>query len=483
MDALLDPVDPRSRLAGRRLVRRLGSGRRWSAFTTALVDGVPPDDGQVRDPRPTLARDAVLLRARADAAERGLWRRAAILARLDHPHILRLLDVAEDASGLPCLLVERLPGGTLAELLRRRQSIAPGEAVTILAPLVDALRAAHLAGVGHGAVSPGSVSFAADGRPVLAGWSDARAVEPSQPTALAEDWIAFGELADGVLRSSSVGERTAIATWSAELAPLVADHEFANRLQQRIHALARPLPILLDQQDESGSSVAAVLRASADAPAGGRLPGTRRAAADDRRRRGSGRFRGLRRRLPAGLTDGRSVPRRRLVLGSVAGAAALVMATVVLLPTQDEPRAPSPAGYTRTSGTTVPGRPAAPEPEPITPGSATDPLTADDPVAATGELLARREHCRGSHDPTTCRLGYVEEGSAFHDAEETGEPLGTIDAAGLELVDRQGDAAVVRGLLDASTTAGPTHDARQPVTLLVVRGVTGWRVREVFTAE
>ena len=66
---------------------------------------------------------------------------------------------------------------TLGELLRRRESIAPGEAVTILAPLVDAVRAAHLAGISHGGIAATAVSFAADGRPVLAGWSQAVAVD------------------------------------------------------------------------------------------------------------------------------------------------------------------------------------------------------------------------------------------------------------------------------------------------------------------
>lgn len=517
METLLDPLDPQPLLAGRRLVRRLGTGRRWSAYSTVLRDDGLAPDGMSGPGRPALAADAVLLRARADAAERGLWRRAAVLSRLDHPHILRLLDVAEDASGLPCLLVERLSGGTLAELLRRRETMAPGEAVTILAPIVDAVRAAHLVGIAHGDVTPMAVVFAADGRPVLSGWSEARTVEgavrrgggtlPGQPEFVA-DWVGVGRLVDNVLRATSVGESTAVSDWIAEAAPGLADHELSNRLQQRIHGLARPLPVLLDREADPPISAAAAVRSSADAGQRPQIPTTRRAAAAERRQRGTGRRGRARTRgrrpddhrlggattttaIPEGTTRYTVLARRpRLLLGAIGACAVLVVGTMILLPSERAETLPEPASFIepprpeQTNGSANEAAPYDPAPTEavLEPESAPDVVLGADPIPAAIELSARRERCRGEQASTSdCILDYAEQGSAFHDTESTGPTLGPIDTTGLELIDRQGDAAVLRGLTLAIDGAGGDEE-RQPVTLLMVRGETGWRLREIFTA-
>lgn len=522
MEALLDPHDPQAMIAGRRLVRRLGSGRRWTAYSTVLRDGTRPTDGAPESGRPALAADAVLLRARADAAERGLWRRAAILSKLEHPHILRLLDVAEDVGGLPCLLVERLPGGSLAELLRRRGTIAPGEAVTILAPIVDAVRAAHLADIAHGGITPTTVAFACDGRPVLSGWSDACAVEgpaghrigtPRTEPEFVADWLAVGRLVDGVLRTTSLGDTVDVSTWIAEAAPGLADHELANRLQQRIHALARPLPVLLERVAEPPLSAAVALRTWSDAAADAAAPLTRRAVAEERRQRGLAartrvRIRGARLRRhhrsmddpaaptePATPTEWTTRPstaarRRRLILGAVGASVALVTGALLLLPSDDDGSASEPAAVAdppaaaNGEGSVSSDDPAEPGPPADAEGQASneDAILGSDPVLAAVELGARRDRCRSGPAAESCVLGYAEYGSAFHDAEITGDAIGPVDPAGLELVDRQGDAAVIRGSVQGGTDDAGTYEERQPVTLLVVRGETGWRLREIFTA-
>ncbi|MBF4569192.1 hypothetical protein ITJ57_10490 [Plantibacter sp. VKM Ac-2880] len=507
METSIDPSDAAVTVAGRRLVRRLGTGQEWTAYSTVPVDADPAGRGG-GVLAPTVV-DAVLLRARADAAERGLWRRTAILSRLDHPHIVKLIDVAEDPGGLPCLLVERLAGGTLGELLRRRESIAPGEAVTILAPLVDAVRAAHLAGIAHGGIAATAVSFAADGRPVLAGWSQAVAVDrpglsggTGRPDpGFVEDWSAFSRLMDGVLRSTPSADQPTTEPWVAELAPGLADHEIANRLQQRIHALARPLPVLLDRVDPPTGTAADDIRAAVEHDRAMRAttPPTRRAAAEARRRTPvAARFRqrlDVRpgRRSPVAAADRpearRGSPsRRRLVLGGAGAAVVLASTAMVLLP----PEAPSTADAGSSSQ-----QPSTPEPRSSTPApvpsvqadaaasaeavDAVDAVEGDDPLAAARALVLRRDQCRSSSD-ATCLWEAVEPGSPFGDEEQVGDGIGPIEAATLELVDRQGDAAVLRGTAEAAATDDVAPKRRQPVTLLVVRGETGWRLREVFTA-
>ena len=98
-------------------------------------------------------------------------REAALLGALDHPHLVRLLEVVHQPQrgGAPrvALVLELLAGGSLAALLARRGRLRPGEVVTAIAPVAAALAHAHGNGVVHGDLSPGNIVFTAEGRPVL----------------------------------------------------------------------------------------------------------------------------------------------------------------------------------------------------------------------------------------------------------------------------------------------------------------------------
>ncbi|MGK5171292.1 serine/threonine-protein kinase [Geodermatophilus sp. CPCC 205761] len=98
-------------------------------------------------------------------------REAALLGELDHPHLVRLVDVVHQprrgAQPRVALVLDLLPGGSLAALLARRGRLRPGEVVTAVAPVAAALAHAHEHGVVHGDLSPGNIVFTAEGRPVL----------------------------------------------------------------------------------------------------------------------------------------------------------------------------------------------------------------------------------------------------------------------------------------------------------------------------
>src|SRR4051812_36761633 len=98
-------------------------------------------------------------------------REAALLGELDHPHLVRLHEVVHQPSrgGAPrvALVLDLLAGGSLAALLDRRGRLRPGEVVTAIAPVAAPLAHAHLHGVVHGDLSPGTIVFTAEGRPVL----------------------------------------------------------------------------------------------------------------------------------------------------------------------------------------------------------------------------------------------------------------------------------------------------------------------------
>ena len=98
-------------------------------------------------------------------------REAALLGALDHPHLVRLVEVVHQprrgGAARVALVLDLLEGGSLAALLAVRGRLTAGEVVTVCAPVAAALAHAHAQGVVHGDLSPGNVVFTAQGRPVL----------------------------------------------------------------------------------------------------------------------------------------------------------------------------------------------------------------------------------------------------------------------------------------------------------------------------
>jgi len=84
----------------------------------------------------------------------------SILARLDHPHCVRLLDAGETDDGLPYLVTEFVEGRELGELLRRPLEVE--RATRITAQLLDALEHTHAQGVVHRDLKPANVLVCTD---------------------------------------------------------------------------------------------------------------------------------------------------------------------------------------------------------------------------------------------------------------------------------------------------------------------------------
>ena len=114
------------------------------------------------------------LRAGSGAVDLARIRReATLLTELDHPHIVRVLEVVHDGDGV-ALAMQFAPGGSLEDLLAERGRLAPGEVVAVAAPVADALASAHRRGVLHGDVKPANVMFTSDGEPLLSDFGVAR---------------------------------------------------------------------------------------------------------------------------------------------------------------------------------------------------------------------------------------------------------------------------------------------------------------------
>lgn len=99
------------------------------------------------------------------AGERFL-REAERLRRIDHPHVIRVLETGHLDDGRPYFAMDLIEGGTLAQLVSRRGALPPREAITIVEALADALEAIHEAGLIHRDVKAENVVLRGDA-PVL----------------------------------------------------------------------------------------------------------------------------------------------------------------------------------------------------------------------------------------------------------------------------------------------------------------------------
>lgn len=148
------------------LIGHGASGQVWRGVTSRTGEPIALKRLRSADP-------AVLRAARAEAA---------LLSALDHPHLIRLHDLVPHGADL-VLVLELADGGSLAELLRRRGRLSPGETVSAIAPVAAALAYAHERTVVHADVSAANVLFRADGHPLLADLGLARLVGATGPPA------------------------------------------------------------------------------------------------------------------------------------------------------------------------------------------------------------------------------------------------------------------------------------------------------------
>jgi len=89
-------------------------------------------------------------------------REARAVAAIDDPHALRVFDIIEQ-DGRPWIVMELVRGRTLTDEIRARGALPATEVARIGLSLVDALVAAHRAGVLHRDVKPSNVILGFDG--------------------------------------------------------------------------------------------------------------------------------------------------------------------------------------------------------------------------------------------------------------------------------------------------------------------------------
>ncbi|MEO8057123.1 MAG: HDOD domain-containing protein, partial [Burkholderiales bacterium] len=102
--------------------------------------------------------------AAADPAAVNQWlQEARSVSRLTHPHIVPVFE-ADLHQQQPYLVFEYVPGPTLSQHLKARGSLPATEAVVMMLGVLDALHAAHAAGVVHRDLKPSNILVDGAGR-------------------------------------------------------------------------------------------------------------------------------------------------------------------------------------------------------------------------------------------------------------------------------------------------------------------------------
>jgi Tol biopolymer transport system component/serine/threonine protein kinase len=134
-------------LSGRYLLKgELGAGGMGTVYRA--VDLRTGADVAVKVPHPFLVRDKEYIDR--------LRREAQIAASLHSPRIALVTDFA-DHEGMPYLVMEFVPGETLADLLHREGALSVGDALHIAVEVARALDAAHQRGISHRDLKPQNV--------------------------------------------------------------------------------------------------------------------------------------------------------------------------------------------------------------------------------------------------------------------------------------------------------------------------------------
>ncbi|WP_406725950.1 serine/threonine-protein kinase [Streptomyces sp. GD-15H] len=148
-------------IAGRyRLLSKLGHGGMGTVWRAA--DETVDREVAVKEPR---VPDHLPERERANAFER-MRREARAAARLDHPAVVNVHDVAV-VDGQPWIVMELVQGRSLGAVLQEEGTLSAREAARVGLEVLGALEAAHAARILHRDVKPDNVLLGRHDRVVL----------------------------------------------------------------------------------------------------------------------------------------------------------------------------------------------------------------------------------------------------------------------------------------------------------------------------
>ena len=131
-----------------------------------------------------LHRGVAVKLLRADLADQAdlrarFEREARAAARISHPNVVAVFDIGEHL-GAPYIVMERLPGGSLAHELADG-TLTQDQAGAVVLEILSALEAAHRLGVLHRDIKPSNILRGHDGHAKVADFGIAKVAEDPDP--------------------------------------------------------------------------------------------------------------------------------------------------------------------------------------------------------------------------------------------------------------------------------------------------------------
>jgi serine/threonine-protein kinase len=151
-----EPASPQ-RFGSYRVVRRLGEGGFGTVYLGERLDGEFEQQVAIKVLRPGHDSHEVLRRFQQERQ---------ILARLEHPHIARLLDGGTAADGRPYVVLERVEGRPIDSFCDETGLGVDGR-LGLFLRVCDPVQYAHQRLVVHRDLKPGNILVTADGTPKL----------------------------------------------------------------------------------------------------------------------------------------------------------------------------------------------------------------------------------------------------------------------------------------------------------------------------
>src|SRR5439155_2983153 len=242
-------------IAGRyRLKRQLSK--------TKMADVWLADDG-------VLERRVVVKLLGPDADLPRFEREARAAATLAHPNIVQVFDYGED-EGRPYMVLEYLPGGTLAERLPEGAALGDEETRQVATDVAAGLADAHQHGVVHRDLKPGNVLFDVEGRAKVADFGIAHVVGADT---LTEEGMVIGTavyISPEQVASGPATPATDVYAFGVLLYRLLSGRfpfESSNALElARMHRELDPPPIEAFRPDAPADLAALAMAALAKGP-------------------------------------------------------------------------------------------------------------------------------------------------------------------------------------------------------------------------
>jgi hypothetical protein len=142
--------------------------------------GVVHDGWDTRLHRPVAVKELRPELAGQREVRRRFEAEARAAATLSHPHVVAVHDTGEDA-GVPWIVMERLPGPSLAELLKGGP-LPQAQVRAVLAGVLGALALAHDHGIMHRDIKPANVLLSAGGVVKVTDFGIAKSADATEHT-------------------------------------------------------------------------------------------------------------------------------------------------------------------------------------------------------------------------------------------------------------------------------------------------------------